>query len=106
MGEVLRALGEPLFEDPGYCERHASPDSGGTCVHNDGCTLREVWQTLEQWIRNFLDQFTLADLLRSQGQIAERLHTHLQAEPLGPPGELLILGPACGADGYRMGFGA
>ena len=94
LGEVLRALGEPLFEDPGYCERHASPDSGGACVHNDGCTLRVIWQTLEQWMRHFLDQFTLADLMQSQGQIAERLHAHLQAEPLGPPGELLILGPA------------
>ena len=24
----MRALGEPLFEDPGYCERHASAEIG------------------------------------------------------------------------------
>src|SRR5262245_44582535 len=25
LGMVMRALGEPLFEDPGYCEKHAGP---------------------------------------------------------------------------------
>src|SRR4051812_16837567 len=43
LGQVLLALGEPLFDDPGYCERHASPEAGGPCVHHDGCTLRGLW---------------------------------------------------------------
>jgi Rrf2 family protein len=90
LGEVMRALGEPLFEDPGYCERHASPDNGGACVHSDGCTLRVIWQTLENWMRHLLDQLTLADLLQSQKQILERLH----AEALDPPSALLTLGSA------------
>jgi Rrf2 family protein len=94
LGEVMRALGEPLFEDPGYCERHASPDISGACVHHDGCTLRVIWQTLEQWMRHLLDQVTLADLLQSQGQIAEQLRTQLQAEPLESLGTLLTLTPA------------
>ncbi len=94
LGEVMRALGEPLFEDPSYCERHASPDNGGACVHNDGCTLRVIWQTLEQWMRHLLDRVTLADLLQSQEQIAERLHAHLQAEPVESLGTLLTLGSA------------
>ncbi len=90
LGEVMRALGEPLFEDPGYCERHASPDNGGACVHSDGCTLRVIWQTLENWMRHLLDQLTLADLLQSQKRILERLH----AEALDPPAALLTLGSA------------
>lgn len=94
LGDVMRALGEPLFDDPSYCERHASPDTGGACVHSDGCTLRVVWQTLEQWMRHFLDRVTLADLLQSQEQIAERLHAHLQAETLELSGDLLLLGTA------------
>lgn len=94
LGEVMRALGEPIFEDPEYCERHAGLDSGGTCVHTDGCTLRVIWQTLEQWMRHLLDRVTLADLLESQEQIAERLHAHLQAEPLESLGALLTLGTA------------
>src|SRR5262245_50775452 len=32
LGGVLLALGEPLYDDPGYCERHAAPDTGGPCV--------------------------------------------------------------------------
>ncbi|HWG47230.1 MAG TPA: Rrf2 family transcriptional regulator [Gemmataceae bacterium] len=94
LGEVMRALGEPLFEDPSYCERHAGPETGGTCVHNDGCTLRVIWQTLEQWMRRLLDQLTLADLLQSQEQIAERLHAHLQTDTLEPLGALLTIGSA------------
>ncbi|SRR5579885_442677 len=94
LGEVMRALSEPLFEDPGYCERHAGPDTTGACVHSDGCTLRVIWQTLEQWMRHFLDQVTLADLLQTQEQIADRLRTQLHAQALEAPGGLLTLGQA------------
>ena len=94
LGEVMRALGEPLFEDPAYCERHSSPDTDGACVHSEGCTLRLIWQTLEQWMRRFLDRITLADLLQSQEQIAERLHAHLQSETVELSAGLLLLGTA------------
>lgn len=94
MGEVMRALSEPLFEDPGYCERHASPDTTGACVHSDGCTLRVIWQTLEQGIRRFLDQVTLADLLQGPEQIAERLRAGLHAGQVELTGDLLTLGLA------------
>jgi Rrf2 family transcriptional regulator, iron-sulfur cluster assembly transcription factor len=90
LGDVMRVLGEPLFEEPSYCERHASPDLGGVCVHNEGCTLRVIWQTLEREMRRFLDQVTLADLLQGPEQIAERLRATLQSDPLG----LLTLGLA------------
>jgi Rrf2 family protein len=91
LGAVMRALGEPLFEEPAYCERHA-PEPGGSCVHNDSCTLRALWQTLEQWLRHVLDQVTLADLLQSEGQIVERLRAHLPAAPLGPIAPRLTVG--------------
>src|SRR5262249_12149920 len=35
LGRVLLALGEPLFDDPGYCERHAGPETEGLCIHHD-----------------------------------------------------------------------
>jgi Rrf2 family protein len=83
LGAVLRALGEPLFEEPAYCERHASPETGGSCVHHDGCSLRVLWQTLEQWMRRILDQVTLADLLQGEAVLAQRLRGPLpDAEPL------------------------
>ena len=91
LGAVMRALGEPLFEEPAYCERHA-PEPGGACVHNDSCTLRALWGTLEQWLRHVLDQVTLADLLQSEGRITERLRAHFPADTLGPIAPLLTVG--------------
>src|SRR5438477_404525 len=49
LGAVMNALGEPLFEDPGYCERHAGPETKGPCVHQDGCSLRALWHALDLW---------------------------------------------------------
>ncbi|HTU21352.1 MAG TPA: Rrf2 family transcriptional regulator [Gemmataceae bacterium] len=94
LGEVMRILGEPLFDEPSYCERHASPDAGGVCVHNDGCTLRVIWQTLEGEIRRFLDRVTLADLLQGPQHIGERLRAALAADLVGASDGLLRLGLA------------
>jgi|SRR5579875_287421 Rrf2 family protein len=94
LGEVMHALSEPLFEEPGYCERHASPDIPGACIHSDGCTLRVIWQTLEQGIRRFLDRVTLADLLQGPEHLAERLRAPVQADSVEPLGRLLTLGLA------------
>lgn len=92
LGEVVRALSEPLFEESAYCERHAGPEAGGVCVHNDGCTLRVIWQTLEREIRRFLDRVTLAELLQGPAQIAERLRAALHADAGEAPDGLLPLG--------------
>lgn len=79
LGSVLLVLGEPLFDDPGYCERHAGPETTGPCVHQAGCTLRGLWQTLEQWMRHILDQVTLDDLLRNDVPIVQHLRSQLPA---------------------------
>jgi len=85
LGGVLLALGEPLFDEPGYCERHAGPETAGPCVHQDGCTLRGLWQTLEQWMRHILDQVTLEDLLKSDGPVVQKLRNGLPpSTPLLP----------------------
>jgi Rrf2 family protein len=76
VGTVLMALGEPLFEDPGYCQRHPGTETE-TCVHLGSCTLRELWQTLDLWMRRALDQLTLADLLIGGGRVTELLRTKL-----------------------------
>ncbi len=80
LGSVMLALGEPLFDDPGYCERHAGPETTGPCVHTDSCSLRELWQTLEHWLRHTLDQITLEDLLNQYIPVIMRLKEQLRDE--------------------------
>jgi Rrf2 family protein len=93
LGKVLKVLGEPLFDDPGYCQRHAGTETEGSCVHHGGCTLRALWQTLEQWMRHTLDQITLADLLQSDHRLTDLLRARLAEAVLEPASDLITLTP-------------
>lgn len=93
LGSLLLVLGEPLFEDPGYCREHAGGSADGLCVHHGGCTLRALWQTLEQWMRGALNEITLADLLQNEGQITELLRARLAEAVLEPASPLITLTP-------------
>lgn len=89
LGGVLLALGEPLFDDPGYCEKHAGPETDGPCVHHEGCTLRGLWRTLEEWMRHVLDSVTLADLCAGDASLVRHLRDQLPS-----PRPLVTLGVA------------
>jgi len=92
LGSLLLVLGEPLFDEPSYCERHAgTAANGNNCVHQDGCSLRALWQTLEHWMRRSLDQITLADLLRREDQIVELVRSRLAHPVLDAATPLLTL---------------
>jgi Rrf2 family protein len=93
LGEVLLALGEPLYDDPGYCQRHAGAVTDGNCVHQGDCTLRALWQTLEQWMRKSLDKITLADLLQNEGRVVELVRSRLAEAASPPPINLIALSP-------------
>lgn len=82
LGEAMRALGEPLYDEPGYCDRHASPEIGGPCVHHAGCSLRGLWQALEGWLRHVLDQVTLEQLLHDDIPVVRQLRAGLPAPRL------------------------
>lgn len=82
LGTVLKAVGEPLYDEPGYCQRHAGSETDGHCVHLGDCTLRALWQTLEQWMGHLLDQISLADLLQHERGVPELLRSRL-TEALG-----------------------
>jgi len=78
LGSLLLSLGEPLFDEPNYCEKHAGTAEGvSSCVHTGGCSLRALWNTLEQWMRHSLDQITLADLMHTEVSLAELLRSRL-----------------------------
>jgi len=79
LGALLLILGEPLFDEADYCQRHAGIAPHGICVNLASCTLKSLWQTLEQWMRGTLDRITIADLLRHEGRIVELLRERLAA---------------------------
>jgi Rrf2 family protein len=91
LGAVLLVLGEPLFDEPAYCQQHAGTETNGLCVHHGGCTLRGLWQTLEQWMRQALDRLTLADLLHNDGRITDLLRERLADAVLQPVSSLVQL---------------
>jgi Rrf2 family protein len=79
LGSVMLVLGEPLFEEPGYCDRHAGPETNGPCVHRDSCTIKGLWEMLDGWLRHILDQVTLSDLLQGEMPVLQRLRAQMPA---------------------------
>jgi Rrf2 family protein len=77
LGAVIAALGEPLYDDPGYCQRHKGTETEENCVHISGCALRGLWQTLEYWLKHLLDQITLADLLQNERGIHDLIRARM-----------------------------
>ena len=85
LGSVMMALGEPLFDEPNFCNKHTGTETtDGRCVHIGACTLRALWHTLEEWMRKALDRITLADLLQSEGGLTELLRARLAEAVLEP----------------------
>jgi Rrf2 family protein len=91
LGTVFAALGEPLFDEPNYCERHKGSVTEGSCVHTGNCTLRSLWFTLEHWMRSALDRITLADLLQNETQIGDLVRSRLATAGEGPRTSLIPL---------------
>jgi Rrf2 family protein len=90
LGSVMKVLGEPLFDEPGFCSKHPGTETtDGRCVHIGGCTLRALWHTLEDWMRRALDRITLADLLQGEGRLTELLRSRLAEAMLQPDGPAL-----------------
>jgi Rrf2 family protein len=92
LGTVLVVLGQPLFEDS-YCQKHAGSEADGQCVHQGDCTLRGLWQTLQTWMHRTLNRLTLADLLQSEGHVAELVRSRLADTVLEPAVPLIELTP-------------
>jgi Rrf2 family protein len=93
LGSVMAVLGEPLFDEPGYCQKHAGTETDGHCVHQGGCTLRALWLTLEEWMRHTLNQITLVDLLQPEHRITDLLRARLAEAVLEPAAPLITLTP-------------
>lgn len=81
IGSVLDTLGGRLYEAE-FCGRHAG--IGPVCVHDDDCSMRGLWTTLQRMIEGLLDKTTLQDLLRSEHDVTR---SAVQVHQILPAGE-------------------
>jgi Rrf2 family iron-sulfur cluster assembly transcriptional regulator len=92
LGSLLLVLGEPLFEESEYCQKHAGTEApNGVCTNSATCTLKSLWQTLELWMRRTLDQITLADLIQNEGRLPDLLRIRLASAVFEDAPQLLSL---------------
>jgi len=93
LGSLLLILGEPLFEEREYCQKHAGTEApNGVCTNKATCTLKSVWQTLELWMRRTLDQITLADLIHHESRLPDLLRERLASSVFDEEPQLITLG--------------
>jgi len=79
-GEALTVLGGRLFESD-FCERHAGAES--LCTHSIDCSIRSLWQALQNAVDQVLTNTTLKDLLCSEPEMVS-LMTDLVRTPSRP----------------------
>lgn len=77
LGTVLKAIGERLYDESEFCQKHAGTETDGACVHHDNCNLRSLWHTLEGCIQHLLDGLTVADLLHNKLDLINTMRQRL-----------------------------
>ena len=63
VGNVLDALGGRLY-DSEFCGRHSG--ALDICTHAVDCSVRSVWQVIQQAVDSAIEHLTLADMLDEQ----------------------------------------
>jgi Rrf2 family protein len=67
IGEVLAWLGGRLFE-PSFCSLHAG--MAKLCTHSIDCSIRSLWQSVQQVVDQVLGKVRLSDLLGGERQVS------------------------------------
>jgi Rrf2 family protein len=65
IGEVLAWLGGRLFESS-FCSMHSG--MAELCTHSVECSIRSLWQSVQQVVDQMLGKVTLSDLLSGAGR--------------------------------------
>jgi Rrf2 family protein len=63
VGEALAALGGRLYEAD-FCDRHSGAEK--ICTHTVDCSVRSLWQTVQNSVDQVLSKMTLDTLLGGQ----------------------------------------
>jgi Rrf2 family protein len=67
VGDVLNALGGRLY-DAGFCDKHGGANE--TCSHAVDCSVRSLWQVIQNSVDSVLDRITIADLLKEEAPVS------------------------------------
>jgi Rrf2 family protein len=68
VAEVLEVLGGQFF-GPKFCDRHSG--SQDVCMHFTDCSLRSLWNTIQNVLQEVLGKTTVQDLLCSEDEMQE-----------------------------------
>ena len=63
INKVLTSLGGRLYSEE-FCKNHSGQLKN--CCHSCGCSVRSLWQIVQDAVDNILDQYTLQDLINSE----------------------------------------
>ena len=77
VGDVLEALGGKLY-DAEFCGKHSGQLS--ICTHAVDCSVRSLWQVIQESVDQVIGKLTLADLISS----GERPNVQLFDSPQRP----------------------
>lgn len=69
VADILHALAPAVVRGCFNADR----TDGEPCPHADDCSLRPVWQHIEQQVGGVLEQITLVDLLREEEQVNQQV---------------------------------
>jgi Rrf2 family protein len=78
--DVLDLLGGQFFSAR-FCERHSGRQQ--VCAHQVDCSLRVLWNTIQESLRDVLGKTTLKDLLCSEADMAAFLAGRISPSPAG-----------------------
>jgi len=87
-GEALAALGGRFFESE-YCERF--PGTVETCTHTVDCSIRSLWQAVQQGVDRVLSRTTIRDLLGNEEELSSSISGLVQIQSSATRSELYSL---------------
>jgi Rrf2 family protein len=79
IGELLAWMGGRLFE-PSFCTMHAG--MAALCTHSVECSIRSLWQSVQQVVDQMLAKVTLSDLLGGERQVSSWIIDQTEVLPL------------------------
>lgn len=68
VGAVLEVLGGRLY-GPTFCERHSGREE--VCTHDQDCSLRSLWSSVQLLLEHVLSRTSLRDLLRNEQEMSD-----------------------------------